>query len=86
MAQCDVVLYQAGASHRGQTFACQNAECVFISAPTKAAVKKLVQGIRTKLVENGKDPSSILIYTMLSIVVDETDAKAQAKFKEYQQN
>jgi len=47
-------------------------------------VKKLVQGIRSNLVEQGKDPHSILIYTMLSIVVDETDAKAQAKFKEYQ--
>ncbi len=78
------VLYQAGASSRGQRFASQNAECVFISAPTKAAVKKLVQGIRSNLVEQGKDPHSILIYTMLSIVVDESDAKAQAKFKDYQ--
>lgn len=78
------VLYQAGASSRGQLFASQNAECVFISAPTKAAVKKLVQGIRSNLIEQGKDPHSILIYTMLSIVVDETDAKAQAKFQDYQ--
>lgn len=79
------VLYQAGASSRGQAFASQNAECVFISAPTKAAVKKLAQGIRSRLAEEGRDPRSILIYTMLSIVVDETDGKAQAKFKEYQQ-
>lgn len=78
------VLYQAGASHRGQSFASQNAECVFISAPTKTAVKQLVQGIRSKLVEEGRDPKSVLIYTMLSIVVDETDAKAQSKFEEYQ--
>ncbi len=79
------VLYQAGASSRGQKFASQNAECVFISAPTKAAVKKLVEGIRSKLADEGRDPHSILIYTMLSIVVDETDEKAQLKFKEYQQ-
>ncbi|SPL72607.1 LLM class flavin-dependent oxidoreductase [Acinetobacter stercoris] len=78
------VLYQAGASSRGQRFASQNAECVFISAPTKAAVKQLTQGIRSKLVEEGRDPSSVLIYTMLAIVVDETDEKAQKKFKEYQ--
>lgn len=79
------VLYQAGASNRGQKFASQNAECVFISAPTKTAVAQLVKGIRQKLIEEGRDPKSVLIYTMLSIVVDETDAKAQTKFQNYQQ-
>ena len=79
------VLYQAGASSRGQSFASQNAECVFISAPTKAAVKKLVQSLRTKLTEEGRDPSSVLIYTLISIVTDETDELAHKKFAEYQQ-
>ncbi|MDC5190309.1 LLM class flavin-dependent oxidoreductase [Acinetobacter baumannii] len=78
------VLYQAGASSRGQKFASQNAECVFIAAPSKIATKKVVQGIRQKLVQEGRDPYSIKIYALLSIVTDETDAKAQAKFKEYQ--
>lgn len=78
------VLYQAGASSRGQQFASQNAECVFISAPTQIAVKKLAKGIRSNLIKEGKNPNSVLIYTMLSIVVDETDETAQAKFKEYQ--
>lgn len=74
-----------GASARGQKFASQNAECVFISAPTQVAVKKLASGIRHNLAQEGKDPNSVLIYTMLAIVVDETDEKAQAKFREYQQ-
>lgn len=78
------VLYQAGASSRGQTFASQNAECVFIAPPSKIAAKKVVQAIRTKLVEAGRDPYSVKIYTLLSIVTDETDEKAQKKFKEYQ--
>ncbi|MDO7390503.1 LLM class flavin-dependent oxidoreductase [Acinetobacter baumannii] len=78
------VLYQAGASSRGQKFASQNAECVFIAAPSKIATKKVVQGIRQKLVQQGRDPYSVKIYALLSIVTDETDAKAQAKFKEYQ--
>ncbi len=34
------VLYQAGASSRGQKFASQNAECVFIAAPSKIATKR----------------------------------------------
>ncbi|MBJ9579829.1 LLM class flavin-dependent oxidoreductase [Acinetobacter baumannii] len=78
------VLYQAGASSRGQKFASQNAECVFIAAPSKIATKKVVQGIRQKLVQEGRDPYSVKIYALLSIVTDETEAKAQAKFKEYQ--
>ncbi len=78
------VLYQAGASSRGQKFASQNAECVFIAAPSKIATKKVVQGIRQKLVQEGRDPYSVKIYALLSIVTDETDTKAQAKFKEYQ--
>ncbi|HDK8954521.1 TPA: LLM class flavin-dependent oxidoreductase [Acinetobacter baumannii] len=78
------VLYQAGASSRGQKFASQNAECVFIAAPSKIATKKVVQGIRQKLVQEDRDPYSVKIYALLSIVTDETDAKAQAKFKEYQ--
>lgn len=78
------VLYQAGASSRGQKFASQNAECVFIAAPSKIATKKVVQDIRQKLAQEGRDPHSVKIYVLLSIVTDETDAKAQAKFKEYQ--
>ncbi|WP_375038662.1 LLM class flavin-dependent oxidoreductase [Acinetobacter sp. RW6] len=78
------VLYQAGASSRGQKFASQNAECVFIAAPSKIATKKVVQGIRQKLAQEGRDPYSVKIYALLSIVTGETDAKAQAKFKEYQ--
>lgn len=78
------VLYQAGASSRGQKFASQNAECVFIAAPSKIATKKVVQGIRQKLVQESREPYSVKIYALLSIVTDETDAKAQAKFKEYQ--
>ncbi len=78
------VLYQAGASSRGQKFASQNAECVFIAAPSKIATKKVVQGIRQKLAQEGRDPYSVKIYALLSIVTDETDAKAQSKFKEYQ--
>ncbi|PJG67397.1 LLM class flavin-dependent oxidoreductase [Acinetobacter seifertii] len=78
------VLYQAGASSRGQKFASQNAECVFIAAPSKIATKKVVQGIRQKLAQEGRDPYSVKIYALLSIVTDGTDAKAQAKFKEYQ--
>jgi FMN-dependent oxidoreductase (nitrilotriacetate monooxygenase family) len=78
------VLYQAGASSRGQQFATEHAECMFISAPSKKVVKGLVKEIRQKLVEKGRDPYAIKIYTWISIVTDETDDKAYQKFKEYE--
>ncbi|MBK0062114.1 MULTISPECIES: LLM class flavin-dependent oxidoreductase [unclassified Acinetobacter] len=78
------VLYQAGASGRGQTFASQNAECIFIAAPSKLATRSIVKSIRQKLIDNGRDPYSAKIYALLSIVTDETDHQAQLKFKEYQ--
>ncbi|WEV47874.1 LLM class flavin-dependent oxidoreductase [Acinetobacter sp. ESL0695] len=78
------VLYQAGASSRGQTFASQNAECIFLAAPSKAVTKKFVDGIKEKLLQTGRSPNDIKIYALVSIVTDDTDEKAQKKFEEYQ--
>lgn len=77
------VLYQAGASGPGKAFAAQHAECVFVAAPTKAVLQKYVADVRLKAAEAGRDPK-ILIYNLVTVIVDETDAKAQAKFEEYQ--
>jgi long-chain alkane monooxygenase len=76
------VLYQAGASGPGKEFAAQHAECVFVAAPTKSTLKSYVSEIRQRAARAGRDPKQIVIYELLTIIVDETDAKAQAKFKE----
>ncbi|MBF7688854.1 LLM class flavin-dependent oxidoreductase [Acinetobacter rathckeae] len=78
------VLYQAGASSRGQTFASQHAECIFIAAPSKIATKKLVHSIEQQLIHAGRRREDVKIYALVSIVTDDTDQKATAKFKEYQ--
>lgn len=52
------VLYQAGASSRGQKFASQNAECVFIAAPSKIATKK--SGTRHSPKIGSRRPRSVL--------------------------
>lgn len=75
------VLYQAGASSRGQKFASQNAECVFIAAPSKIATKKWYKAFAKKLAQEGRDPYSVKIYALLSIVTDETDAKHRLSLK-----
>ena len=79
------VLYQAGASARGRRFAGEHAECVFIATPSKAVLKKSVAAIRESVAAAGRDPRSVLIFNLQTVIVDETDAKAKAKYEDYKQ-
>jgi long-chain alkane monooxygenase len=79
------VLYQAGASARGRRFAGEHAECVFITTPSKADLKKAVATIRESVAAAGRDPRSVLIFNLQTVVLDETDAKAKAKYEDYKQ-
>lgn len=79
------VLYQAGASTRGKQFAAKHAECIFISVPSKALLKRFVDDIRQRLISEGRDPNSVYIYTLVTIVTGATDLEAQHKFQEYRQ-
>ena len=77
------VLYQAGASGPGKAFAAMHAECVFVAAPTKSVLKGYVAEVRAQAARAGRDPRKLLTYNLVTVIVDETDAKAQAKFEEY---
>jgi alkanesulfonate monooxygenase SsuD/methylene tetrahydromethanopterin reductase-like flavin-dependent oxidoreductase (luciferase family) len=79
------VLYQAGASSRGRRFAGAHAECAFVASPSKAVLKKAVAGIRESVAAAGRDPRSTLIFNLQTVIVDETDAKARAKYDDYRQ-
>lgn len=78
------VLFQAGASGAGKNFAAGHAECVFLANPSKEATRAYVADIRKKAAEQGRDPKKILVYALMTIIVDETDEKARAKFEDYQ--
>ncbi|AHJ64339.1 Dibenzothiophene sulfone monooxygenase [Granulibacter bethesdensis] len=77
------VLYQAGASRKGRAFAARHAECVFIAGPSKQVIAPSVADIRKQAGEQGRDPSDILIFTLMTVIVGRTDEEAQAKFDEY---
>ena len=79
------VIYQAGASPRGVEFAAGNAEAIFVASSTKAGLKATVSRIRDALEEAGRDRYSARIYTLLTIITDETSEKAQAKYDDYLQ-
>lgn len=77
------VIYQAGASSRGIDFAAGNAEAIFVAASTKAVLKGTVTKLRDALEAAGRDRYSARIYTLLTIITDETSEKAQAKYLDY---
>ncbi|MBX9607130.1 MAG: LLM class flavin-dependent oxidoreductase [Gammaproteobacteria bacterium] len=76
------LLYQAGASARGKTFAARHAECVFVNGPTPAIVKSYVDDIRATAVSVGRDPADILIYAMFTAITAPTQAEAEDKYAE----
>ncbi|KQU07745.1 5,10-methylene tetrahydromethanopterin reductase [Rhodococcus sp. Leaf7] len=77
------VIFQAGASPRGVAFAAENAEAVFVGAPSKRVLAQTVRNIRAALVEAGRDPYSARIYALATIITDATDEAADAKHSEY---
>ena len=79
------VIYQAGASPRGIAFAAGNAEAIFVAAPTKTVLAGTVKKIRDALEEAGRSRDSAKIYTLLTIITDETAEKARAKHADYLQ-
>lgn len=76
------VLYQAGASPRGRAFAVKHAECIFTAGPTVDVVKKQVDNIRKSAAEIGKDGEQVLVFSLITPIVGETEGLAQKKYEE----
>ena len=79
------VIYQAGASPRGVAFAAENAEAIFVAAPSTEVLAKTVKRIRDGLEAAGRDRYDAKIYTLLTIVTGATEADAREKKAEYDQ-
>lgn len=77
------VLFQAGTSPKGQAFAGEHAECVFIGGHTAKNHAKAVARLRKQAVNQGRDPASIKIFGAITVIVDETDAAAEEKLADY---
>lgn len=78
------VLFQAGASSRGQAFAARHAEAVFVSGPSTTVVRRSVDALRREVETQGRDPRGVKVVTMLTPVVAPTDAEARRRLQEYE--
>jgi len=81
-AQRTPVLYQAGQSSRGLTFAGRHAEGVFGMFPNIDACKKSVLSYREAAFNQGRAKDDIKIFPGVTVVVAETDEEAKEKFEE----
>ncbi|MFW0155548.1 LLM class flavin-dependent oxidoreductase [Rothia sp. P6271] len=77
------VIFQAGASSRGQAFSGKHAEAIFISALRPDLTRHVTSRIRDEAERAGRRRDDVKILAMLSVVVDETDEKAQQKYQDY---
>jgi long-chain alkane monooxygenase len=77
------LLYQAGTSGRGKKFAVDHAESIFVSAPTTKIVRDQVADVRSRLEAAGRDRSSIMVYSLATVITGATSEEAQAKYESY---
>src|SRR3954467_5739759 len=77
------VLYQAGTSPRGRQFAAQHAECVFMSGPSAKVIAPRVAAIRELAAKAGRNPAEILMFSMMTIILERTEQEARAKYADY---
>ncbi|OTH00754.1 LLM class flavin-dependent oxidoreductase [Acinetobacter sp. ANC 4973] len=77
------VLFQAGASPRGLTFATQHAEGLFIGGDRPEKIKQQVDQIRNQATAQGRNAEAVKIFVGITVVTAETDELAQQKLDEY---
>src|SRR6185436_10901275 len=82
-AQRTPLLYQAGQSNRGKTFAAEHAEAVFMGAPRADLLRANIDDLRGRLVDAGRDPQDIRVFSSFSTIVAPTTAEADEKRDRY---
>jgi len=77
------VLYQAGTSARGRTFAGRHAEAVFLNGQTIPIAAKAVSALRDAAVAAGRAPRDILAFLGATVIVARTSSEARDLKEEY---
>ena len=80
------LLYQAGTSNRGKEFAARHAECVFLSSPTAHVVERDVADVRARAAAFGRDPASVLCFSLATVIVAPSAELAEAKWQDIQRH
>ncbi|MCM3741383.1 LLM class flavin-dependent oxidoreductase [Oceanobacillus luteolus] len=77
------VIFQAGASTKGRSFAARHAEVIFIGAPNKNVAKETVRKIREEVKKAGRPQDGVKIITMFVPITGSTEEEAKRKYEDY---
>lgn len=76
------VLFQAGSSEAGRSFAGRHAEVTFLAARTPESAAVDIADVRSRARLYGRDPEDVRAIAMLSPVIGSTEAEARARRRE----
>lgn len=77
------VLYQAGASPRGQTFAGRHAECAFFLGPTPEVVGGYAQAVKARAIAEGRQADDVKALALVKVITGSSETAARQKYEEY---
>jgi long-chain alkane monooxygenase len=77
------LLFQAGSSPSGLVFAARHAEAVFFSETRPDVLAPKVARLRELAQRHGRDPHSLKMFPLMTVITAPTDAEAQAKLADY---
>lgn len=80
------VIFQAGTSKAGRSFASRHAEAIYIGGLEPSSSKGSVVAIREEAKKMGKDPKSIKFFVGISPILGKTLEEAQAKYERAKRN
>jgi FMN-dependent oxidoreductase (nitrilotriacetate monooxygenase family) len=75
------VLFQAGTSKTGRSFAAKHAEAIYIGGLVPSQTAQSVIDIRAEAAARGRDPASLKFFVGVSPILGRTVEEAQAKYK-----
>ena len=76
------VIFQAGGSEDGRSFAAQRADCIFAPAGTLEKVRDYYQDMKARIAGFGRDASLVAIMPDTNPIIGSTDAEAESRFRE----
>lgn len=79
------LLFQAGSSARGQQFAVDHGEAIFVINADPHRLARQVSDTRSALAEAGRDPQSVAFSAMATVIVADTEQEAYGRLDEYRQ-
>lgn len=75
------VLFQAGTSKSGTSFAAKHAEAMFLNTATPLEAAKFIKAARVQAAAEGRDPASLKFFPCIMPIIGKTAEEARCKYE-----